>query len=96
VGLEIGQNLNKALKAALLEEREQGRVKECCGFLKWVPLQQVRHVARGVRAWQHSVQDRGLLLLVEPKKVSFHIRCMLRHCQLMVLTAAWTHGTNVF
>lgn len=34
VGLPIGLNLNKALKAALLEEREQGRVKECCGFLK--------------------------------------------------------------
>jgi hypothetical protein len=34
VGLGNGQNLNKALKAALLEEQEQGKVKECCGFLK--------------------------------------------------------------
>jgi hypothetical protein len=34
VGQEIGLNVNKALRAALLEEEAQGRKKECFGFLK--------------------------------------------------------------
>jgi hypothetical protein len=30
----IGVSVNKALRAALLEEEQQGCRKECCGFLK--------------------------------------------------------------
>ncbi|PNF35123.1 Exosome complex component RRP42 [Cryptotermes secundus] len=34
VGQTIGLSVNKALRAALLEEEQQGRKKECFGFLK--------------------------------------------------------------
>jgi hypothetical protein len=34
VGQAIGLDLNKALKAALHEEEQQGRLKQCYGFLK--------------------------------------------------------------
>jgi hypothetical protein len=34
VGQAIGLDVNKALKAALSEEEQQGHLKQCCGFLK--------------------------------------------------------------